>query len=230
MRANITFLKSLTLLYAEDNKNTRETNSKTFGFFFKRVLSAQDGEEALKLYKNHHPHIVILDILMPQINGIEVAQRIREIDADVPIIILSGHDEKEMLHKAIKIGVLDFMSKPLLYENFKQTLEVCADRLSSSMPLQMQLDTNLFYIPGNKRFKLKDKEILLTKKEQVMFEILYENIGNTIETDVIESYMIHATGSQTNVKNLAYKLRKKLQTEKVVNRKGIGYALEKYDA
>ena len=187
MNPNINLLKSLTLLYAEDNTNTRELNAKTFEYFFGGVICAKDGVEAFESFVAHRPHVVILDILMPEINGMEVAHKIRDLDDEVPIMILSGHDEKDMLFKSIQIGVVDFIKKPLVYENFKHTLEICVKRLQKKSDLMMQIDRELFYSPKKRVFTLKDEEIVLTKKEQLMFEILYASLGTTIVSPFVKT-------------------------------------------
>jgi DNA-binding response OmpR family regulator len=77
------------------------------------VLTAGGGEEALQRVKADRPHLVLLDIRMPKMNGIEVLQRIREIDPEMGVIMVTAVNEEEMGRKALELGAFDYIVKPL---------------------------------------------------------------------------------------------------------------------
>lgn len=77
------------------------------------VLTAGGGEEALQRVKEDRPHLVLLDIRMPKMNGIEVLRRIREIDAEMGVIMVTAVNEEDMGRKALELGAFDYIVKPL---------------------------------------------------------------------------------------------------------------------
>lgn len=77
---------------------------------FKDVLEAQSGEEALALYKEEHPDLVLLDIIMPELNGMDV---LKEIGTDAKVIILSAVGQESVIAQAKELGALDYIIKPV---------------------------------------------------------------------------------------------------------------------
>ena len=109
-------MNAITLLIAEDEAITRD--------FIRRVLAnnrapvgaifeASDGREALALFERHRPDLVFLDIRMPFLDGLQVAEKIRESGADARVVIISAHDEFEYARSAFRLGVEDFLLKPV---------------------------------------------------------------------------------------------------------------------
>ncbi len=77
------------------------------------VLTATSGEEALRRVKEERPHLVLLDIQMPKMNGLEVLRRIREIDPEMGVIMATGVNEEDVGRKALELGAFDYIVKPL---------------------------------------------------------------------------------------------------------------------
>jgi len=77
------------------------------------VLTATSGEEALRRVKEDRPHLVLLDIQMPKMNGLEVLRRIREIDPEMGVIMATGVNEEDVGRKALELGAFDYIVKPL---------------------------------------------------------------------------------------------------------------------
>ncbi len=77
------------------------------------VLTATSGEEALRRVKEERPHLVLLDIQMPKMNGLEVLRRIREIDPEMGVIMATGVNEEDVGRKALELGAFDYVVKPL---------------------------------------------------------------------------------------------------------------------
>lgn len=106
----------LSVLFVDDDEDIRRQLQALFGVLFHRVETAANGKEALALY-NAHPKggidLIITDILMPQMNGLEMARRVRHADRDQKIIIVSAHYETDYFSEAIRIGVDGFVVKPV---------------------------------------------------------------------------------------------------------------------
>ena len=88
-----------------------------------RTLTAKDGREALRLYRQQGADVVLLDVWMPDIDGIDLLRRIKEVDEGCPVIMISGHATVSAAVKAMKMGAFDFLEKPLSIEALLDTLQ-----------------------------------------------------------------------------------------------------------
>lgn len=76
------------------------------------VIEAEDGEIAVRLFSEHHPDLVFLDVVMPNGGGISCLKQIKEIDSDAKVVIVSSSGTKEVLKEALEAGATDFIQKP----------------------------------------------------------------------------------------------------------------------
>jgi len=113
-----------TILYVEDEEILREEISSLLDGFFQKVFIASNGEEAFEIYKKNIDEIdiVITDINMPKINGIELISKIREINSTIPVLVCTAFNDAEIIIKAIRLGVNDYIIKPI---QMITTLKVC---------------------------------------------------------------------------------------------------------
>ncbi|WP_419764748.1 MAG: response regulator [Arcobacter sp.] len=113
-----------TILYVEDEEILREEISSLLDGFFQKVFIASNGEEAFEVYEKNIDDIdiVITDINMPKMNGIELTSKIREKNSNLPILICTAFNDAEILIKAIRLGVNDYIIKPI---QMITTLKVC---------------------------------------------------------------------------------------------------------
>ncbi|MCK5110432.1 MAG: response regulator [Arcobacteraceae bacterium] len=114
MDLNLQHLKTITVLYVEDEESVRNIISQTFERLFKKVYLAVDGQDGLNIFKEHQNEIevVISDINMPNKNGMEMASDILAI-TQVPIIITTALDDKEYLLKSIELDINKYITKPI---------------------------------------------------------------------------------------------------------------------
>jgi len=115
-------LKQIKLLYVEDDDSIRDILAKGIKRRVKELAVAPDGLEGLEKYKSFNPDIIVSDIKMPKMSGLEMAKEIRKIDSTIPIIITSAHGESETLIEAIKIGVNGYILKPIDTEKLFETI------------------------------------------------------------------------------------------------------------
>src|SRR5919205_2614172 len=101
-----------TLLIIDDEKAIRKTLTEILSFEGYTIEEAVDGEEGLKKFNEKSYDAVLCDIKMPKIDGLEFLQKAVEINADVPIIMISGHGTIETAVEAVKKGAYDFIQKP----------------------------------------------------------------------------------------------------------------------
>ena len=121
---------NLSVLYAEDNAGLRLQMHKFLRKFFKKLYVAKDGLDGLELYKQYQPRIVITDIKMPNMDGLEMSKKIKDMNPDVKIIIISAFDDKEKLYEAIDIGTYRYEKKPLDIKDFIKVLLRCANDIT----------------------------------------------------------------------------------------------------
>jgi diguanylate cyclase (GGDEF)-like protein len=113
----------ITLLYVEDDYQTQEKIQLLLEDEVKELYQAFNGADALEFYYTKKPDIVVTDINMPYMDGLSFAQKIKKINEDQPIIIISGYDNKENLLKSIDIGIDYFLPKPLDIELLLEKIE-----------------------------------------------------------------------------------------------------------
>jgi len=116
------YTKNLTLLYVEDDKNTREEFGEILNVLFNNVVVAIDGLDGLEKFKSNDIDLIITDINMPKMNGVKMTEQIMLLDKEANIIILSAHNESKYLIDTIKLKVAAFLLKPLSTQQFTTTL------------------------------------------------------------------------------------------------------------
>lgn len=104
--------ENLTILVVEDEPILNEEIVELLAMFFREVFSAKNGVEGFSKFQELQPDIILSDITMPKMNGVELSSNIRKIDKDQPIVILSGHRELHFLNQLVEIGVTNFVPKP----------------------------------------------------------------------------------------------------------------------
>ncbi len=125
----INFSRTLKILYIEDNLEAREQTLKLLKNFFSDIVVAVDGEDGLKKFKTYNPDLIFTDLNMPHMNGIDMLGEIREIDDDIPCIVISAHNESDYFIDAIKIGVDGFILKPIDINQFSTLLYKIVEKL-----------------------------------------------------------------------------------------------------
>ncbi len=112
-----------TILVVDDDEDVRESLCLLFRCKGWQVFYANDGFEGLQLYKDMKPHIVLIDMLLPHMNGIGLVKELRVMDADVPLVIYTGYPSMEMMYEAYTSGTTDIISKTCDPEELATTIE-----------------------------------------------------------------------------------------------------------
>jgi YesN/AraC family two-component response regulator len=121
--------KQLKLLYVEDNEEARNSTMKMLGNFFNEITVGVDGEDGFEKFQGGSFDLVLSDINMPKVNGIEMTWKIREIGSKVPVIILSAHHEKSYIDDSYDLGVDDYLLKPIVLPKLIDTLEGILEKI-----------------------------------------------------------------------------------------------------
>lgn len=115
--------KKLRILYVEDDEAIRTATCLVLKRFAMELFSAKNGAEALELFREKQPDIVITDISMPVMDGLSMARLIKEENPDMPIVFVSAHNDAEQLLEAIELGAEGFLVKPFSLQKLSQILE-----------------------------------------------------------------------------------------------------------
>ncbi|HHG75056.1 MAG TPA: EAL domain-containing protein [Persephonella sp.] len=128
------------VLYVEDDTGVKEATLHLLKEFFSKVITASDGLEGLNLYKKEKPDLIITDIDMPHMSGLEMISRIRERDSDTAIVVFTAHSETEFLIESIKLGVDGYVLKPIDLKQFIQTIKKAAENIYLKKELQKSIN------------------------------------------------------------------------------------------
>ncbi len=151
--------KDFTILYVEDDNDIREETESFLKLIFKDVFVATNGNDGVQAFYAHSPDIILTDLKMPKMNGIEMSKTIKDNNSEIPIIILSAFHDNSLLFDAIDIGIDKYLTKPLKQDLLSKTF------LSIVNNLKLKRD----------KIKLENK---LKKKHSVLLKVLdIANIG-----------------------------------------------------
>jgi len=164
----IQYTKKLNVLFVEDDVNSRKEISIILNRFFDKVIEAENGDEGFKKFQENNIDLVITDINMPKLNGIDMLTKIKEKDPDIISIILSAHNETDYFINAILLGVNGFILKPFVLEQFVDTLE----KLYKELDLQKQMNEIQYLLSQYQQ--IVDESIVVCKFNQNK-KIIYIN-------------------------------------------------------
>jgi diguanylate cyclase (GGDEF)-like protein/PAS domain S-box-containing protein len=130
-------LDQMTLLYVEDDDLTRNYLARYLNRRLGMVHLARDGKEGLSLFKKYRPQIVLTDIKMPVMGGLKMAEEIRKLDQEVPIVVTSGSDRSEDAEKMFEMGISRFHMKPLDPGKLMNTIQSCIRKANEINQLRL---------------------------------------------------------------------------------------------
>ncbi len=154
--------KDYTILFVEDSDTQQQQMRAFLGKFFGTVHTERDGAKGLETFRKEHPDIVVTDIEMPDMNGLEMVRNIKAIDQEVPVIIMSAFDEKEYLLDAIRYGVIHYIKKPAHATELAETLS------KTLQALKTRRDRNIFVSYLQHVFDYQNNMILLLEKTRAL--------------------------------------------------------------
>ncbi len=194
---------------------------------FKKVISAYDGIEGWSLYNDEQPDLIITDIEMPNMGGLELITKIRQQDIDTPIIILSAYEHNEYLKKAIPLNLIDYIVKPLTFRKLNDVLEKLYTKYSfAHQRLPIDEDANCLYDWDEKIIYANEQRIHLTNKEIQMIELLLSNKGQVLNYEEIGDMLYpDYFDCQNSIKCIIRDIRKKTPSIAIVNLPKMGYKL-----
>jgi len=228
---NLELLKTKSILYIEDEDNIRDTLTKTLELMCKEVFSFSNANDALDCFAKIQPDIILTDVSLEEMNGIEFIQKIREFDHKIPIIILSAHTDTKFLLEASKLKLVEYLTKPTNYKELQNAFVVAIDEIHSASNSFFHLSDTIKFDTLHKILYDNDTIKRLSTSELSLLELFIKNQHKTLCTEEIKNAIwedpYYAT--DTALKSLIHKLRHKVGKDAIKNVSGIGYYLDKFE-
>ncbi|MCT7908891.1 response regulator transcription factor [Arcobacter lacus] len=226
MLKDLNILKSLSILYAEDDTTIQDSISRILKMFFKEVFIANDGKESIEIFQNNKIDVLILDYVMPNLDGYQTSKIIRKTNKKIPIIITSAYTDKEKLLNAIELNLIKYIEKPILYDNLINIFSDIIKYMQENNLLQIKLEENIYYSFLTKKVTKDGKEIILTKNEVSFLELLLNKPNQLISKELIENNVFKESVNENTLRNMIYRIRKKLDLDIIVTIKDLGYLIK----
>jgi DNA-binding response OmpR family regulator len=215
-------LKDLKVLLVEDEESISRLLKEAVADSFYTFLIAKDGLEGIALFKKLKPDIVITDIMMPRMSGLEMAQELRKINPDIHIIVLSAFSEKEKLLSAIDIGINKYFLKPFDTDELLDYIQSITPKLSDRL---IKLDDGFVFNKSTNSLYKKDRFVPLTKNEMKFLSLLLDNQESVMDDTLIKKNLWEEDVSDERVRTFIRRLRAKTSKKLIKNVKGVGYQL-----
>lgn len=234
------YKSDIRILCIEDEHHAALKLVKILSKHYKDIILAKNGEEALDIYRdcyleNKPIDLIISDINMPKIDGIELIERIREFDENLPFIYVSARLELDILLKLVKLDIVNFITKPIdVDELLKSVNKVILNKYksvffsNSHVQEDIELNKDLKWNCKNKSLNLDNEMVKLTKNEIVLLDLLVSNLNSVVITENIIDTIWDSSFTESNIanlKNLISRLRIKVPKLDIENVYGLGYKL-----
>ncbi len=171
---NKEILKTISVLYVEDENDVREFTSKLLGSLLKNVYVAQDGLEGLKIFEEHKDDIdlIVSDINMPKMDGLSMCEAIKKINPEIPLVITSAHNDTNFLKRSIEIGVTTYAMKPIdLYQLIESIIKAMEPIILKRKLIELNLSLESKIEQEISKIKsildAQDNIIIVTNKEKI---------------------------------------------------------------
>ena len=215
-------LKCVPILCIEDEDGLREMIAQTLHYYFDTVYEARDGEEGYEIYNLHKPKIILCDIQMPKLNGIDLVKKIRKNDDATTIIMLTAFSNESYLLELINAGVNHYILKPLNLKKLDEALLKYVKSLNDLKPLGSGCSLD----PCSRALLYEGEIISLRKREFLFLELLYERGGGVVTYEQIENELWPLKSMTTvALKSFIKELRMKIPVNLIKNIPQSGYCL-----
>ena len=217
--------RTFSILYIEDDDGVRGVNLRIFERMFKSVYESNNGKDGYRIYLEKKPDIIITDIKMPKINGIELVKKIRESDSKTKIIITTAFSDPQYLLDAVELNIERYLVKPLIKRNLLPALKKAV--LNIELAKKLYLLENFYFNYETLLFYHKDRVIEMSKKELLFLTLLVKNREKIvtyaqIEREVWDDEYMSLNSLRTNIGFL----RKKIPYNIISNVSNMGYRLK----
>ena len=219
--------KNLKILYVEDEELIRTNAISYLKRLFHTVYEAPNATEAFDIIKKNTPHIIISDIKMPEINGLDMIRQIRKYDKKTKFIVLSAYTDTKYLLDAIDLGLVKYLTKPIQHETLYPLLLKCAAEIFENQDNIKYFSQESHYDTISENLMQNSEMINITKNERLFLNLLLKNHPRAVSYDELQTHIWQDEYMSENaIRLLVRDLRKKLPQNCIKNLSGIGYKIE----
>lgn len=219
------------ILIVEDEKDLCQMIANSLKESGYEVDIAYNGNEAMELLDVENYDLIVLDLNLPEIDGMEILEEFRTFNQDTKIIILSARSQIKDKVEGLDKGANDYLSKPFHLDELEARIRSLTRR-NFITNNQMLSYKNLSFDSKKRIVKIDDKEISLTRKELGILEYLLLNRGRPISQEELIDHVwdssvdLFSNSIRVHISALRKKLKKALKYDPIINRVGLGYQLE----
>jgi two-component system KDP operon response regulator KdpE len=222
-----------TILLIDDDQTLLELLADHFNSSGWNAFTANSGASGLKMVLRHEPDLIILDVMMPGMDGWQVCQKLRE-NSSVPIIMLTAKDQEVDKLRGFRLGVDDYVTKPFSFAELAARAGAVLSRVKRQSSIPKQIRMGSLSVDIDQRRVSKDNVVIdLTPTEFRLLEILVRHMGRTIPSEQLlyEVWGKEYAGESEHVKHYIWTLRKKLEDDPgnpkhILTERGFGYRFE----
>ena len=216
---------NFTLLYVEDDKLTQKIVQSVLKGYFKKIFVADNGEEGLELYKEASPDIVLADISMPKMDGLEMCRKIRDVCQQQQIVLFTGYNEIDYLSKAINMNINKYIMKPLKTKQMFEVLDEIVKELKKEKESEAYKKDLEFASHHDLLTGLANRKLFFKHLEQLVSDSLREKKAIAILSMDLNRFKPindtygHDVGDIV-LKKVAHYLEKSLRKSDIISRFG----------
>lgn len=223
---NKEFNKNIKLLYVEDDDIARENGLEYLENYFEHITEASNAIDALKLYSEHSFDIIITDIQMPKLNGLEFIQSVRQKDEQTHVIVISAFSSKEYLLKAIELKLVKYLIKPIKEDELYKALKQCVNVIENRSSNIFKINETCCFDTYNQTLFMEEQLVKLRAKELLLLSLLIKNKNRYVSYEEIENVVWQEDAmSKDALKTLVKNLKSKLPDHCILNLSGMGYKI-----
>ncbi|KAF2956861.1 response regulator transcription factor [Marinitoga sp. 38H-ov] len=195
------------------------------------VITAENGNDGIELFKKENPELVILDLMLPDKDGFEVLKELQSMNYKIPIIILTAKNNQNDKLLGLELGADDYITKPFDSKELILRIRNIIRRMKkSNITLNKNIVGSMYLDKNTRKFFVNDKEVYLTKNEFELMELLINNHKQVLSRDVLlEKIWGYDENIDTRALDMTIqRLRKKMGEcgKYIKSIYGIGYILE----
>ena len=210
------------ILVVEDEENIRKVIKKILEINEFEVLEARDGAEAMDIFYTEKVDLIILDWMLPKVNGIEVLKMVRQ-ESSVPVLMLTAKSQEDDEVEGLEVGANDYLKKPfslkILITRVKKLLNLIGGKKKYGT-LELDLNNHRVYVEG------KDTNVSPKEFDLLSYLILNRGIALNREKILVDVWDFAYDGDYRTVDTHIKTLRKKIGAEHITTVRGIGYKFE----
>lgn len=219
-------LKQYNILLLDDEIEFASSLVETLKLYANTIYFTTTIQEANKVLREKKVDIIMSDIHLKKENGLNFIAQLQEKNKNIPVIIISGFDDKEFLMRSIKLKVIDYILKPFDLEDIEKALQRSLEYLQPRRKNLYKIRDNVYFDAAKRTILEHKQEINLTAKESLFLKLLFERQEVLLTKEMIEEAVYpEETMSNAALKNLLFRIRKKLGKDFIITIPELGYKL-----